>query len=273
VSTRSYAGRHRSAHSRRSTVRSVGFGLALPASAAATLVMADGSAATADPGQALFALTATSGKPTTDKAVAGAALAIDSRADGVLNEQSARSAVRAKDALLNQANAQRAAALKDQSTRTERVVSLLMTAEGAPGSHAWVKPVTGYSLTSGYGMRWGKLHPAQDFSVPPGTPVRAMSSGKVISAQWDGPFGQKVVIEYWDGTVSWFCHLSAYEIKPGDTVNAGQIVAKSGNTGHSTGPHLHLEVYPNEGGMSDTAPYGQGTVNPATWFSAKGINI
>ena len=211
-------------------MRTVGLGLALPAGAAATLVLTNGTmAASAD--QLALAMsvdgTGTARATTSDqsKAAAGAALALD-------------------------------------STRTARVVSLLMTPGGAPGSHAWIKPVVGYTLTSGYGMRWGKLHPAQDFALPVGSTVRAMSSGKVVSAGFDGPFGNKVVIEYWDGTVTWYCHLSSYDVKAGDTVNAGEIVARSGNTGHSTGPHLHL-----------AGVYGVGSVPPKNWFADKGINI
>ena len=58
-----------------------------------------------------------------------------------------------------------------------------MKAHDLPGSHAWVRPLDGgYVLTSGYGYRWGSLHPAQDFAVAVGTPVKAMSSGKIIFA-------------------------------------------------------------------------------------------
>ena len=242
------------------------------------MVLTNGSTA-ANAGQLAMALRVDSASPTTagtpgqSKAAAGAALALDSRADSAVNERVARSADRAADILMAENNAERAAAAKLSTTRTARVVSLLMTPDGAPGSHAWIKPVVGYTLTSGYGMRWGKLHPAQDFALPVGSTVRAMSSGKVVSAQYDGPFGNKVVIEYWDGTVTWYCHLSSYDVKAGDTVNAGEIVAKSGNTGHSTGPHLHLEVYPNGGGMSATGVYGAGSVAPKNWFADKGINI
>lgn len=259
-------------------MRTVGLGLALPAGAAATLVLTNGTAA-ASADQLALAMsvdgTGTAKATTSDqsKAAAGAALALDSRSSSAAHERVARSAERAADILVAENNAERVAAAKLSTTRTARVVSLLMTPGGAPGSHAWIKPVVGYTLTSGYGMRWGKLHPAQDFALPVGSTVRAMSSGKVVSAGFDGPFGNKVVIEYWDGTVTWFCHLSSYDVKAGDTVNAGQIVAHSGNTGHSTGPHLHLEVYPNGGGMSTTGVYGVGSVPPKNWFADKGINI
>ena len=259
-------------------MRTVGLGLALPAGAAATLVLTNGSTA-ANADQLAMALTAegtasaTSAPSDQSKAAAGAALAVDSRSTSAANERVARSAERAADILVAENNAERAAAAQLSTTRTARVVSLLMTPGGAPGSHAWTKPVAGYTLTSGYGMRWGRIHPAQDFALPVGSTVRAMSSGQVVSAEYDGPFGNKVVIEYWDGTVTWYCHLSSYDVKAGDTVNAGEIVARSGNTGHSTGPHLHLEIYPDGGGLSSTGVYGVGSTSPRAWFADKGINI
>ena len=67
----------------------------------------------------------------------------------------------------------------------------------AVGSKAWVKPLnSSYVLTSGYAWRWGKMHPAQDFAIPVGTPVKAMSSGVVIFAGWSGGYGNKVEIKY-----------------------------------------------------------------------------
>ncbi|MBK8756731.1 MAG: M23 family metallopeptidase [Actinomycetales bacterium] len=131
------------------------------------------------------------------------------------------------------------------------------------GSKAWVKPLnSSYVLTSGYAWRWGRMHPAQDFAIPVGTPVKAMSSGVVILAGWSGGYGYKVEIKYWDGTVSWYAHNSSVKVKVGQTVSPGQVVSLSGNTGHSTGPHLHLEIHP--GG-------GDGTVSPLSWLRQKGM--
>jgi len=108
-------------------------------------------------------------------------------------------------------------------------------------------------------MRWGAMHPGQDFATAVGTPVRAMSSGTVLSAGWEGGYGNRIVIQYWDGTVSWYCHNSALTARAGDPVAPGQVVSLSGNTGHSTGPHVHLEIHPDA-----AAP-----VPPLAWLAAK----
>ena len=131
-------------------------------------------------------------------------------------------------------------------------------------AHRWVSPVSGYTLTSGYGFRWGKMHPAQDLACPVGTPVHALSTGTVVSAGWSREgYGYLVKIRYWDGTVSWMAHNSRLLVAVGDQVAPGQTIARSGNTGHSTGPHVHLEIHPG-----DAAP-----VVPVSWLSARGVTL
>ncbi|MEO7753013.1 MAG: M23 family metallopeptidase [Terracoccus sp.] len=128
----------------------------------------------------------------------------------------------------------------------------------------WVAPLAGYSLTSGYGMRWGKMHAAQDLATSVGTPVRALSSGTVVSAGWDSTgYGRLLKIRYWDGTVSWMAHNSRIDVSAGATVSPGQVVARSGNSGHSTGPHVHLEIHPGAGKP----------VAPMTWLAARGVRL
>ena len=131
----------------------------------------------------------------------------------------------------------------------------------AEGKH-WVLPIRTYVLSSPFGMRWGVLHPGEDFACPVGTPVMAMSLGRVTSAGYQGGYGNKIEITYWDGTVSWFGHLSAIKTKVGDLVMPGQVVALSGSTGFSTGPHLHLEIHLKQG-----AP----PIDPLPWLRAHGI--
>jgi len=131
-------------------------------------------------------------------------------------------------------------------------------------SHMWVAPMTRYTLTSGYGWRWGRLHPAQDLAAPIGTPVRAMSTGRVIEAQWSNlGYGYRVIIQYWDGTISWYAHNSRLVVQEGDLVSPGQVVAYSGNTGHSTGPHVHLEIH----NANDDK------LVPITWLREHGIKL
>jgi murein DD-endopeptidase MepM/ murein hydrolase activator NlpD len=128
----------------------------------------------------------------------------------------------------------------------------------------WVNPFSNYTLTSGFGWRWGKMHPAQDLAAPTGTPVRAMSSGQVVFSGWSNEgYGYMVKIRYWDGTVSWFAHNSRLLVSYGQWVSPGEVVSYSGNTGNSTGPHLHLEIHPD----------GGAAVAPRTWLSNKGIYL
>ena len=88
-------------------------------------------------------------------------------------------------------------------------------------------------------------HIALDFGVPVGTPVKATLDGKVVYAGWnDQGYGNLVIIENGPYRV-YFAHLSKIPVKVGEKVNAGMIIGYSGNTGNSTGPHLHYEVRKN----------------------------
>jgi murein DD-endopeptidase MepM/ murein hydrolase activator NlpD len=128
-------------------------------------------------------------------------------------------------------------------------------------AHGWRLPVKNYVLTSGFGFRWGRLHAGEDFAVPIGTDLAAMSTGTVDFAGPESGFGNLVRVRYWDGTISYFGHMSSISVNVGESVAAGQVVGQSGNTGHSTGPHLHLEIHPN-GGQA---------VDPLPWLAAHGI--
>jgi len=131
-------------------------------------------------------------------------------------------------------------------------------------AHRWVSPVASYTLTSGFGFRWGKMHPAQDLACPVGSPVHSLSSGTVIFAGWSTEgYGNFVKIRYWDGTVSWMAHNSRLLVAVGDTVTPGQLVAYSGSTGNSTGPHVHLEIHPDDGAA----------VAPRTWLAKRGVYL
>ena len=129
-------------------------------------------------------------------------------------------------------------------------------AQAKAAAHDWVPFIGGgYQLTSGFGMRWGSMHPGQDFAVPVGTQVKSMSSGSVVFAGWQGGYGNKVEIQYWDGTVSWFAHNSKLLVRKGENVAPGEVVSLSGNTGHSTGPHVHVEIHPNDGSPVPPLPW------------------
>lgn len=104
-------------------------------------------------------------------------------------------------------------------------------------------PVTG-RLSSGYGQRWGSMHHGIDIAVPTGTPVRAAAKGRVsfASTGWNGGYGTLVVIDHGNGVETRYAHNSRLAVKVGQTVSRGDIIAYSGNTGRSTGPHVHFEI-------------------------------
>jgi murein DD-endopeptidase MepM/ murein hydrolase activator NlpD len=119
----------------------------------------------------------------------------------------------------------------------------------------WLMPIKGAAFTSGFGWRWGRMHEGNDFGTPVGTRIGSMSTGTVTFAGYEGGYGNKVEIEYWDGTVSVYGHMSEIDVTVGQKLAPGELVGLSGNTGHSTGPHLHLEIHPNGGAAIDPAPW------------------
>jgi murein DD-endopeptidase MepM/ murein hydrolase activator NlpD len=124
----------------------------------------------------------------------------------------------------------------------------------------WVLPVQKFRLSAGFGRSgsmWSKLHTGQDFASPMGTPVRSVGEGKIIDASYDGPYGNRIQVQLKDGTVTWYCHLSAYERRSG-YVEAGTVIGYVGSTGNSTGPHLHFEVHPSGGDAIDPLPWLRG---------------
>ena len=100
----------------------------------------------------------------------------------------------------------------------------------------------------------GRNHKAMDFSGNVGTPIFAAKAGTVVSAGWDGNYGYAIVIDHGNGYKTRYAHANALCVKKGATVKQGQQIATLGNTGRSTGPHLHFEVIKN-GTRVNPAPY------------------
>ena len=128
----------------------------------------------------------------------------------------------------------------------------------------WVLPINGFRLTAGFGDwgLWSSAHTGQDFAAPYGAAVRAVGDGEIVSTGYEGAYGNKLVIRHEDGTETWYCHLSGYERTSG-RVEAGDVIARVGSTGNSTGSHLHLEVRPGGG---DPVP-------PLTWLRRHGVRL
>jgi len=176
---------------------------------------------------------------------------------------SAEDAAAAAKAAADKAAAAKAAAAKAKAAAAAKAKADAR-ARAIARAHRWVSPVSGYQLTSGFGWRWGRIHPAQDLACPTGSSVRALSSGTVIFAGWSNEgYGYMVKIRYWDGTVSWMAHNSRLLVSIGEQVSPGQRVAYSGSTGNSTGPHVHLEIHPD----------GGAAVAPRTWLAKRGVYL
>jgi murein DD-endopeptidase MepM/ murein hydrolase activator NlpD len=125
--------------------------------------------------------------------------------------------------------------------RSAQSSSIVPTATGEPSAAGLIWPVHGV-FTSGFGWRWGRMHEGIDLAVGTGTPVVAAAAGTVILAGWLGGYGNLVVIDHGNGMSTAYGHNSSVTVGVGQYVAQGQLVAYSGNTGHSTGPHLHFEV-------------------------------
>ena len=109
------------------------------------------------------------------------------------------------------------------------------------GTGQLIYPVNG-QFTSPFGYRWGRLHGGIDLAVPVGTAVRAADSGTVRIAGWMGGYGNYICIQHTGSMSTCYGHNSSLRVSVGQSVTQGQIIAASGNTGHSTGPHVHFEV-------------------------------
>lgn len=109
----------------------------------------------------------------------------------------------------------------------------------------YVKPISGGRFTSGFKFRWGRWHKGIDWACPTGTAVKASCAGVVTSAGWSSGYGYCVRIKHPDGRETRYAHLSKILVKTGQSVKQGEKIALSGNTGRSTGPHVHFEILIN----------------------------
>ncbi|GAA3768979.1 M23 family metallopeptidase [Streptomyces chiangmaiensis] len=121
----------------------------------------------------------------------------------------------------------------------------------------FVLPVLQKGLSAYFGqagINWMSVHTGIDFPVSYGTTVLAATDG-TVRTQWNSAYGNMMIVTAKDGTETWYCHLSTYRVASGTTVKAGEPIAYSGNSGNSTGPHLHFEVRPGGGAAIDPLPW------------------
>jgi len=117
--------------------------------------------------------------------------------------------------------------------------------------NGYIWPAEGV-LTSGYGMRWGRLHAGIDIAAPIGTPIVAAAPGVVVTAGWNsGGYGYLVEIQHPDGSLTLYAHNNRILVREGQQVAQGEQIAEMGSTGFSTGPHLHFEIHPSGNGAAN----------------------
>lgn len=121
------------------------------------------------------------------------------------------------------------------------------------GTGEFITPASG-KLTSGYGARWGRNHNGIDIGAPTGTPVYASDDGVVTCSKYRNSYGNTVVIDHGNGYETYYAHNSELVVSEGQTVKKGQLIAKVGSTGNSTGPHCHFEIHYN-GEIKNPANY------------------
>lgn len=132
------------------------------------------------------------------------------------------------------------AALAASEAQVVATIQSSSSYDSTPSSSGLVWPVGG-SITSGYGMRWGRLHAGIDIGAGYGAPIVAAASGTVISAGWMGGYGNLVIIDHGGGMATAYAHQSSIAVG-GGSVSQGQVIGYVGSTGNSTGAHLHFEV-------------------------------
>ncbi|MFF9338837.1 MULTISPECIES: M23 family metallopeptidase [unclassified Streptomyces] len=224
------------------------------------------------------AVLATAGLGATLVAGAGSAFAAESKVAPAAGTAAAAVAAQAEtQAKVAQAKVAQVEAAKVKAVKAAQVKAAAKKAAAKPvaakKAKGWVKPVTSYALSASFnqgGAMWAHKHSGQDFAVPVGTTVKAAGAGTVVKAGpnggGDGPaYGNAIVVKHANGTYSQYAHLSKIKVHVGQKVAAGQKIALSGNTGNSSGPHLHFEI-------RTTPNYGS-AINPAAFLRTHGVTI
>ncbi|MFD5176267.1 M23 family metallopeptidase [Nocardia sp. NPDC058379] len=168
-------------------------------------------------------------------------------------------------ATLERAKAEAAAAASGEwqdwmGTRAP-VVPGVVTPGSTPSIGGFSLPAKG-AFTSGFGSRWGTMHRGIDIAAPIGSPIYAVADGTVVEAGPAQGFGLWVRIRHDDGTISIYGHMYDFFVSPGERVPAGMQIARIGNRGDSTGPHLHFEIVQNGN-----------HVDPQAWLAMHGLQL
>jgi murein DD-endopeptidase MepM/ murein hydrolase activator NlpD len=171
-----------------------------------------------------------------------------------------REQLESQEAALGEARAERQSALSEIETHIEHLEGDISGLEdqiqeqlaspstplpaGTASSSGLIWPVNG-PVTSGFGMRWGRMHEGVDIAVPAGTPIQAAKSGVVAIAAPTGGYGNYTCINHGGGLSTCYAHQSSYAVGVGDSVSQGEVIGSVGCTGSCFGDHLHFEVRVN----------------------------
>ena len=163
-----------------------------------------------------------------------------------VNGQDGKQVVTARVTRLNGELAEREDLSKEVIRKPITKVVIKGTRKQPPrqGTGTYIKPVNA-AITWGFGPRWGRMHTGVDMPCPTGTPIHASDGGTITVAGWYQGYGLTVIIDHGGGISTLYGHNSRLDVSVGERVYQGQIIARAGSTGNSTGPHCHFEVRVN----------------------------
>jgi murein DD-endopeptidase MepM/ murein hydrolase activator NlpD len=212
--------------------------------------VAVGAFAAAGAGQALYpAASAEDVTPLADGQDANAALGVGGAAPAAPD-------------VLPLARSSDALAEAQKLVKSQRIAAQQAAADAEAHRPLFVRPADGI-FTSGFGGRWGVMHYGVDIANRIGTPILSAADGVVIDAGPASGFGLWVRVQLADGTINVYGHVDSFSVHVGQHVRAGEQIARMGNRGFSTGPHLHFEVW-NPAGRK---------IDPLPWLNERGITL
>ncbi|WP_217208789.1 M23 family metallopeptidase [Streptomyces sp. AC550_RSS872] len=240
------------------------------------LISDDDAAPAEDAGTALSTMGAAADETQQDTTDAGEALrsrimAQAEQQQDQIESKAAAAAVAAaeKEAAAAAAKAEKEAEAKAAAAKAKAEEEARKKAEAerlAELAKQYTLPTSSYTITSTFGQAgayWSSgYHTGLDFAAPTGTLIKAVHSGTITFAGWDGSYGYKTELTLDDGTEIWFAHQSSISVSVGQKVNTGDVIGRVGATGNVTGAHLHLEVHP------DGSANG---IDPLAWLRGKGL--
>ncbi|MCX2922052.1 M23 family metallopeptidase [Streptomyces sp. NEAU-W12] len=232
-------------------------GSATPLSSIGTVADEAEQGSTSDAGEVLRARIMAQVEQQQSQAEEQAAAEAAAKAEKEAEEQAA--------AAKKEAEEKAAAAKKKAEEEAEKKAEAERLAELA---RQYALPTSSYTISSTFGQAgayWSSgQHTGLDFAAPTGTLIKAVHTGTITSAGWDGSYGYKTVLTLDDGTEIWYAHQSSISVSVGQQVNTGDVIGRVGSTGNSTGAHLHLEVHP-AGSASG--------IDPMAWMQSKGLTV